>query len=145
MRAVREVLERFGITREAVAEHEFLVAPEAVFVATPEVMAFDAVEPLRRGMRFCRFYPRSIKPTSHAMQLFGRQATRNRVVVDESDAVTLVNGGSVNVEAEADDGFVLICWREYVLGTGLYKRPVLKSQIPRFRPVDAEADSTSVS
>jgi len=31
---------------------------------------------------------------------------------------------------------VLIRWRRFVAGVGFYKRPVLKSQIPRFRPVE---------
>ncbi|MBM3314875.1 hypothetical protein FJY71_03415 [candidate division WOR-3 bacterium] len=135
MRHVRHVLERFGIPEAALAGFEFEPAPAAVFVGTAEVMGFDAVRPLRRGLRFCRLYPHSVKPTSHAMQVFGREATRNRVAVDEEQAVVLANGGEVRIEAEAENGFVLICWREFVLGTGLYKRPALRSQIPRFRPV----------
>jgi NOL1/NOP2/fmu family ribosome biogenesis protein len=135
LRHVRAVVERLGLPEGALAGLAFAAAPEAVFVGTPEVMEFAAIRPLRRGMRFCRVFPHSIKPTSHAMQLLGRHASRNRVEVGEEQAVTLANGGEIRIEAECEDGFVVVCWRGFVLGTGLYKRPVLKSQIPRFRPV----------
>lgn len=135
-RLVAAVLERFGIPEAALSGLALESTPAAVFVGTPEVMGFDQVKPLRRGLRFCRIFPHSIKPASHAMQLLGPWATRNCIRVSSEQAVLLVNGGEVSVEADASDGFVLILWEEFVLGTGLYRRPVLKSQMPRFRPVD---------
>jgi NOL1/NOP2/fmu family ribosome biogenesis protein len=107
-----------------------------VFVGTPEVMKFDAVRPMRRGIRLARVYPYSLKPTTFGMQVLGGQATRNVINVTDEQAKLLINGGALSIDVETDNGFVLIRWRGFVAGVGFYKRPVLKSQIPRFRPVE---------
>ncbi|MEO0073705.1 MAG: hypothetical protein ABIK43_03465, partial [candidate division WOR-3 bacterium] len=135
-RQVAMILDRFAIPDSVVAGLAFESTPAAVFVGTPEAMSFDALVPLRRGIRFCRIFPHSIKPASHAMQLLGRWATRNCIRVTTEQAVILANGGETCIEADADDGFVLVVWEGFVLGTGIYRRPVLRSQMPRFRPVD---------
>jgi NOL1/NOP2/fmu family ribosome biogenesis protein len=70
------------------------------------------------------------------MQVLGGEATRNVVDLDSEQAKLLINGGSLSDEFDADNGFVLLRWRGCVVGVGFYKRPVLKSQIPRFRSVE---------
>jgi NOL1/NOP2/fmu family ribosome biogenesis protein len=135
-RRVRELSERFGIPTEVFERLAALEEQETVFVGTSEVMSFNAVRPMRRGIRFARIYPYSLKPTTFAMQVLGEQATRNVVEITDEEAKLLINGGSMSLEADAANGFVLLRWRGLVVGVGFYKRPVLKSQIPRFRPVE---------
>jgi NOL1/NOP2/fmu family ribosome biogenesis protein len=135
-RRVRELSERFGIPREVFDRLGVLEDQETVFVGTPEVMEFDAVRPMRRGIRLARIYPYSVKPTTFGMQVLGGQATRNVVDLTDEQAKLLINGGRINTEVEANNGFVLLGWRGLVVGVGFYKRPVLKSQIPRYRPVE---------
>ena len=133
---VREVRERFGIPKDAFAGLRALEDQETIFVGTREVMEFDAVRPMRRGMRLARMYPYSLKPTTFGMQVLGRQATRNVIELSDEQARRLVNGESLSIEADAENGFVLLKWQGFIAGVGFYKRPVLKSQIPRFRPVE---------
>ena len=135
-RRVRELSERFGIPREAFDRLAAVEDQETIFVGTPEVMEFDAVRPMRRGIRLARVYPYSLKPTTFGMQVLGGQATRNVIDVTDEQAKSLINGGALTTDAKADNGFVIIRWRGLVVGVGFYKRPVLKSQIPRFRPVE---------
>ncbi len=135
-RRVRGLSERFGIPEVTFDRFDVIEEQETVFVGTPEVMKFDAVRPMRRGIRLARVYPYSLKPTTFGMQVLGGQATRNVVDVNDEQAKLLINGGTLSAEIEADNGFVLIRWRGLVAGVGFYKRPVLKSQIPRFRPVE---------
>ena len=135
-RRVRELSERFGIPREAFGRLAAVEDQETIFVGTPEVMGFDAVRPMRRGIRLARVYPYSLKPTTFGMQVLGAQATRNVIDVSDEQTKLLINGGALSIDVEADNGFVLIRWRGLVVGVGFYKRPVLKSQIPRFRPVE---------
>ena len=135
-RRVRELCERFGIPREVFDRLAAVEDQETIFVGTPEVMEFDAVRPMRRGIRLARVYPYSLKPTTFGMQVLGGQATRNVIDVIDEQAKLLINGGALSIDVEADNGFVLIRWRGLVVGVGFYKRPVLKSQIPRFRPVE---------
>ncbi len=138
LKQVREICERFGIPEAALDGLAEVEMQDTVFVATREVMEFERVRTMRRGLRFCRMFPRSVKPTTFAMQVLGANATRNCIDVDEAMARQLINGSQAEIEAASDveNGFVLIRCRGFVLGTGLYKRPVLKSQIPRYRPVE---------
>lgn len=133
---MREIRERFGISKDAFAGLRALEDQETIFVGTREVMEFDAVRPMRRGIRLARMYPYSLKPTTFGMQVLGRQATRNVIALSDEQARRLVNGESLSIEADAENGFVLLKWQGFVAGVGFYKRPVLKSQIPRFRPVE---------
>jgi NOL1/NOP2/fmu family ribosome biogenesis protein len=135
-RRIRELSERFGIPRRAFDRLAAIEDQETIFVGTPEVMRFDAVRPMRRGIRLARVYPYSLKPTTFGMQVLGGQATRNVVDVTDEQAKLLINGGILRADIEADNGFVLIRWRGFVAGVGFYKRPTLKSQIPRYRPVE---------
>jgi NOL1/NOP2/fmu family ribosome biogenesis protein len=132
----REVFERFGIPGDAFAGLRALEEQETIFVGTREVMEFDAVRPMRRGIRMARVYPYSMKPTTFGMQVLGRQATRNVIELSDEQVRRLINGESLNIEANAENGFVLLRWKGFVVGVGFYKRPVLKSQIPRFRPIE---------
>jgi NOL1/NOP2/fmu family ribosome biogenesis protein len=133
---VRELSDRFGIPVETLDRLAAVEEQETVFVGTPEVMEFDAVRPMRRGIRLARVYPYSLKPTTFGMQVLGGHATRNVIDLGDEQAKLLINGGSLSTDLEADNGFVLVRWRGFVVGVGFYKRPVLKSQIPRFRPVE---------
>jgi len=135
-RQQREVFVRFGIPESAAERLEVLGAPDVVFIGTPEVMKFDACRPMRRGIRLCRVFPHSLKPTTWAMQVLGRRATKNVIDVTEAQAASLINGGDVELDAEAQDGFVLLRCRGFIVGVGLYRRPIVRSQIPRHRPVE---------
>jgi NOL1/NOP2/fmu family ribosome biogenesis protein len=127
---------RFGFPPDWLNGLELKAEQETIFVATPEAMQFEQINPLRRGLRLCRLFPNSVKPTTFAMQILGRTATRNRIEVTEEQARLLINNGEIEIEADAENGFVIVCWRSFVVGVGLYKKPVLKSHIPKFRPVD---------
>jgi NOL1/NOP2/fmu family ribosome biogenesis protein len=136
MKSASELARRFGIPEAVLQRLGLLQDQDTVFAGTKEAMVFDALRPLRRGIRLCRVFPYSVKPTTFALQVLGRHATRNVVDVDEDAAKALINGGEVRIEAPVTDGFVLIRWRGFAVGIGHYRRPVLKSQIPRIRPVE---------
>lgn len=136
MRPARELADRFGLPESLVRSLAFVEEQETIFAGTPAAMAFADVRPMRRGIRLCRLFPHSVKPTTFAMQLVGRHATRNVIDVGDEQVKALINGGVIDVESDASAGFVLIRWRGFVAGVGLYRRPRLKSQIPRFRPVE---------
>jgi NOL1/NOP2/fmu family ribosome biogenesis protein len=135
-RRVRELSERFGIPRDVFDRLVAVEDQETVFVGTREAMGFGEVRPMRRGIRMARVYPYSLKPTTFGMQVLGGEATRNVIDLSDEQTKLLINGGSLRTDAEAENGFVLVRWRGFVVGVGFYKRPVLKSQIPRFRPVE---------
>jgi len=136
VRQLRELEQRFGFGPDVFSRLGLEQAQSALFVATKEVIRFDRVRTLRKGMRLCRQFPRTVKPTTSAMQILGHKATRNCVTVSEEQARRLVNGDAVQIQAEVEDGFVIVLWGGFVVGVGQYRRPRLSSCIPRYRPVD---------
>ncbi len=136
MKHITSIKLKFGIPDKVFERLAAIQVQETVFVGTPEVMKFNAVNPMRRGIRLCRVFSYSTKPTTWAMQVLGSQATKNVLSLTDEQARFIINGGELRIEAEVEDGFVLLRWHEFTIGVGLYKRPVLKSQIPRFRSVE---------
>jgi NOL1/NOP2/fmu family ribosome biogenesis protein len=135
-RRVRQVVERFGIPEDTFRSLAVLEDQDVIFAGTPDAMEFDVVRPMRRGIRLCRLFPYSVKPTSWAMQVLGGAATKNVISLGDDEAKTIINGGQIRKEADVEDGFVLLRWKGFTIGVGVYRRPELKSQIPRFRAVE---------
>ncbi|NPV13886.1 hypothetical protein HPY86_03015 [candidate division WOR-3 bacterium] len=127
---------RFGLSANWLEGLELIKEQETIFAGTSEVMQFDRLKPLRRGIRLCRLFPHSVKPTTFAMQILGKSAQKNLIEVNDEQAKGLINGSSIEIDAGVENGFVLIVWQGFVLGVGLYKKPVLKSHIPKVRPVE---------
>ncbi len=136
MEAIEFIRRRFGFAPDWLAGLELLKEQGAIFVGTRAVMEFNLVKPMRRGLRLCRVFPHSVKPTTFAMQLLWRGAKTGVVQVSEQQAKDLINGSEIEIDAPVDNGFVLIVWQNFVVGVGFYKKPLLKSHIPRVRPVD---------
>ncbi len=127
---------RFGLPANWLEGLKLIKEQETIFAGTSEVMQFDRLKPLRRGIRLCRLFPHSVKPTTFAMQILGKSAQKNLIEVNDEQAKGLINGSAIEIDARVENGFVLIVWQGFVLGVGLYKKPVLKSHIPKVRPVE---------
>ncbi len=136
MEAIEFIRKRFGFDQDWLDGLAVIKEQGAIFIGTRAVMEFNLVKPLRRGMRLCRVFPYSVKPTTFAMQLLGKGARAGVVRVNEQAAKELINGSEIEIDAGVDNGFVLIVWQNFVVGVGFYKKPVLKSHIPKVRPVD---------
>lgn len=90
------------------------------------------------GLRFLSVRGRVPKPTTYALQLFGRLATKNSVDLSASQAEKFIAGDRQRLEAELEDGYVVVSYRDGVLGCGLYVRGVLASQLPKERRIMSE-------
>lgn len=87
------------------------------------------------GLRFMSVRGRVWKPTTYALQLFGRFATKNAVDLGPDQAEKFIAGGRQSLEAELEDGYVVVSYRGGVLGCGLYSRGELVSQLPKERRI----------
>lgn len=87
------------------------------------------------GLRFMSVRGRVWKPTTYALQLFGHLATKNAVDLGPDQAEKFIAGGRQSLEAELEDGYVVVSYRGGVLGCGLYSRGELVSQLPKERRI----------
>jgi len=79
------------------------------------------------------------KPTTSAIQVFGSMATKNVVRLVERDAWEFMAGGTLEISADVEPGYVVVMSGEDILGCGLYSRGKLISQVPKDRRLQAEA------
>ncbi|MGC9514269.1 methyltransferase RsmF C-terminal domain-like protein [Methanocrinis sp.] len=87
------------------------------------------------GLRFISARGKVPKPTTVALQLFGRAATKNVIDLSAAQAERFIAGERQELEADAEDGYVVVSYRGGVLGCGLYSGGELISQLPKERRI----------
>lgn len=92
------------------------------------------------GIHLLRTRQRFWKPTTDGIQLLGRHATRNVLVVEPDVASQFWAGETQAVAGEVDDGYVIVAQilnaDPEPLGVGLYLDGELQSMIPKGRRRD---------
>jgi NOL1/NOP2/fmu family ribosome biogenesis protein len=126
---------RFGIPVEAFSGYRFFKKANSIWAISDVELPRLSYEAI--GMRIMNCKDRPWKPTTAALQVFGKYAARNLVHLDADSARIFLGGKSQEVgEAaamECEPGYVVVFYRGEVLGCGLYSHGLLVSQIPKER------------
>ncbi|WP_224269040.1 DUF7122 family protein [Haloprofundus salinisoli] len=140
-RATREEVvgwweERFGIPPETFDGFTFWEKGKG------KIWAFhgDTADPIRiegLGMSFLRTRQEHWKPTTNAVQRFGREASKNVVELSGEAAKRFAAGEDQEVEWDGDWGYLVVA-HELVgetepMGVGLYLHGELRSTVPKGR------------
>ena len=143
-RATREEVvdwwvDRFGVPREAFDGFSFWEKGKGkIWVLHGDVDSPLRIEAL--GMTFLRTRQEHWKPTTNAVQRFGRQATRNVVELDREQARTFARGEDQDLDWDGDWGYVVaaheVAGDVEPLGVGLFLRGELQSLVPKGRRRD---------
>jgi NOL1/NOP2/fmu family ribosome biogenesis protein len=129
--------DRYGLPAEAFDGHTFWEKGAGkVWAFAADLPAPAEVEAL--GMTFLRTRQEHWKPTTDAVQRFGRGATRNVVVLEEAEAMTFLAGETQDLPRWEGDWGYLIVAHEIAggvepIGVGLYLYGELRSQVPKGR------------
>ena len=124
---------RFGIPPEAFEAVSFYRRGRNVWAfSLPEIpdLACESV-----GLRFMSVRGRVPKPTTAALQLFGRYASKNVVDLSSDQAEKFVAGEGQRLTALVEDGYVVVSHEGDVIGCGQYLDGELISQIPKDRRI----------
>ena len=122
---------RFGIPECAFDGYQFFRKAQSVWVISDSDLPRLSYEAL--GMRIMSLKDRPWKPTTSALQIFGRHASKNLAHLDGEQARVFLAGGSQPFESDSEPGYVVVFYRGEVLGCGLYSHGKLVSQIPKER------------
>jgi NOL1/NOP2/fmu family ribosome biogenesis protein len=143
-RATREEVidwwvQRFGLAPETFAGHTFWEKGAGKIWAFADDMDSPAeVEGL--GMTFLRTRQEHWKPTTDAVQRFGREATKNVIVLDDEEAKAFLQGENLDPDWEGDWGYLIaaheISGDVEPIGVGLYVHDEFRSQMPKGRQRD---------
>ena len=92
------------------------------------------------GLRMMNFKEEPWKPTSCALQVFGRHATKNAVHLNREQSGIFFAGKTQVLEANVEPGYVVVFYNGDVLGCGLYSHGKLISQLPKERRISGDAE-----
>jgi NOL1/NOP2/fmu family ribosome biogenesis protein len=132
---------RFGMPEEIFEGYRFYRRANSIWVISEADLPNFSYEAL--GLRMISLKDRPWKPTTCALQIFGRYATKNVVHLNDEQAMAFLAGESQDLETEGkiletgcepcEPGYVVVFYRGEVLGCGLYSRGRLASQLPKER------------
>lgn len=140
-RATREEVlewwdERFEVSAETFESHTFWEKGAGkIWVFRGDVPSPTEVEGL--GMKFLRTRQEHWKPTTNAVQRFGRKAERNVIELDSEAAMNFVRGEDQTLDWDGDWGYLItsheLASEREPLGVGLYLHGELRSVVPKGR------------
>lgn len=126
---------RFAVPESAFSGYLFFRKAKSIWAISDAALPRLSYESL--GMRIMNCKDRPWKPTTAALQIFGRGASKNTINLDSNFARTFLEGKTQDVDEAAvfscEPGYVVVFYRGDVLGCGLYSHEKLVSQIPKER------------
>lgn len=130
---IKNLLKIYGLKLKDFKKYKFYEYKQDLWITTEEVLNFKNFRIHKRGIKIARRFLHGIKPTTAFAQLFGNLSKKNFVFIKDEDLKTFINGGTVKAELTPDYKFVIVKWKSYPIGIGLYKEGKVKSQIPGSR------------
>ncbi|MFC4549005.1 MULTISPECIES: DUF7122 family protein [Halorussus] len=131
--------ERFGIDPETFDGYTFWEKGKGKIW----ILRGDTASPIRieaLGMAFLRTRQEHWKPTTNAVQRFGREATRNVVELTREQARTFARGDDQEIDWDGDWGYLVaaheLAGDREPLGVGLFLHGELQSLVPKGRRRD---------
>jgi len=131
--------ERFEIPPETFEEYTFWEKGKGkIWILHGEVPSPIRIEAL--GMKFLRTRQEHWKPTTNAVQRFGREAEQNVVELTREQARRFVRGEDQELDWDGDWGYLLVTHElaesPEPLGVGLFVHGELRSRVPKGRQRD---------
>ena len=127
-------LSRFGIAEKAFGGLQFFQKSQSIWAISDLDLPRLSYEAL--GMRIMNMKSTPWKPTTSALQMFGKYATKNAVYLNHEEAKAFLAGESLIFTSHLEPGYVIVFYRGDVLGCGLYSHEKLVSQVPKERRMD---------
>ncbi len=122
---------RFGIPKNEFDGFQFFRKAQSIWAISDSKLPNLSYEAL--GMRIMSLKDRLWKPTTSALQIYGKHASKSLVHLDDEQSRIFLAGGSQPFQSDSEPGYVVVFYRGEVLGCGLYSHGKLVSQLPKER------------
>lgn len=131
--------ERFGVLPQVMELYRLVLKGHMVWATTARVELARELNVLSAGVRILRLNRNTgiLKPTTAGLQLFAPHLRKNIVRISTEQLVELGCHGCVILDSTsltcAEDGFVAVMWKRWVVGCGKLEANKLFNQIPSGR------------
>ncbi|RLA92791.1 MAG: hypothetical protein DRG83_21950 [Deltaproteobacteria bacterium] len=129
--------DRFGVPAEIFEDFEIFERNKGIWLIRYSrwLAVLERLPVESAGLMILRRLTRGVKPTTIALQLFGKWINKNVVFLTEDELFNLIQKKSVKISSEksreASRGYVAVMVEEYVVGCAFYKDRQLLSQLPK--------------
>jgi NOL1/NOP2/fmu family ribosome biogenesis protein len=83
------------------------------------------------GMKAFHRVGQFIKPTTRMTQCFGKWATKSILELEDKQVGKILSGGDLPLDLNIEEGYVIMTYKDRILGLGLYVKRILSPQLPR--------------
>lgn len=130
--------DRFGISTESLSDFGLYLASKGrVYLGPKRIIEKPKIVTL--GIIIARV-SRSVKPSTNLLQLFGRQVTKNYIVLSPDQTKSFVKGEDLRLSEEqigtCTDGYILLRYLEYPLGCGFLQAKTVKNLLPKAKRLE---------
>ncbi|MGQ9465934.1 MAG: NOL1/NOP2/sun family putative RNA methylase [bacterium] len=121
--------QQFGIQKDGFEDYAVFQKGDTFYIATPEAYAFFEVSSIKKGLEIGRIYSNSLKPDNDFIQIFGREAKKNILGINEWQLKKFLKGESIKKFANGLDEFVIVKFNNLPIGIGHFNKNEIKSSI----------------
>ncbi len=129
--------ERFGVDPDTFDGRSFWEKGSGKIWVCTDAAGDGPIDVEGLGMTIMRTRQEHWKPTTNAVQRFGRTATRNVIPLDPEQAATFAAGEDQDLDWEGDWGYLIatheVAGEREPIGVGLYLYGELRSTVPKGR------------
>jgi NOL1/NOP2/fmu family ribosome biogenesis protein len=126
--------DRFGIPENIFDNYVMFKRKQSwmIFKNGPHIRLALHLKLSKLGMRAFHRVSAFIKPTTRMIQHFGYSSTKARFQINERQLLKLIDGGSISVDLDLEDGYVILDLKNrWILGLGLVINGRVRSQLPQ--------------
>jgi NOL1/NOP2/fmu family ribosome biogenesis protein len=126
--------ERFGIDQRLFNNYLLFKKRRSWWMVknSSPVMAASEIKVSTVGLKAFQQIGNYVKPTTRMIQVFGHEATKGMIELNEGELAELVAGEALAVSGSFEKGYVILSLSEKrILGLGFFIDGKIRSQIPR--------------
>jgi NOL1/NOP2/fmu family ribosome biogenesis protein len=134
--------ERFGIDKNIFNDYVFVKKGKKIWITNNDVVSrkYKDIPIESIGMVFIRLQKNGMKITTSTAQIFGKHAKKNVIQLSKTQAHDVLQGFNLqNIQTNAEDGYVIMKYSDYVLGIGLKRGSFIMNMIPKARIIRIES------
>jgi hypothetical protein len=125
---------RFGIPERAFDSYLLLKGRRSWWLLKkfPQGTVASTFKVARAGLRAFQKVGAFVKPTTRMIQIFGHEAVRGKVEIDENQLSRLLTEKPLSIDLDIEAGYVILfLGSDHILGMGLFREGLVHSQIPQ--------------